>query len=138
MNLSPGIPVLLRTAPRDIRAAKSRRLTGRFSPHERAAKFATALLARFTDRAWFWIPQGLVFKKDPPADHVQYLQQNTQIQIAPRLALTVLAWRGIDNNEEDTQPNLPTRACRLGRNASLSSLLSVRRESLYLMSWFID
>jgi len=108
MSLAPGIPILLRTAPRDIRAAKSRRLTRPHSPHERAAKFATALLARFTDQAWFWIPQGLVFKKDPPVNHVQYFQQNTQIQIAPRLALTVLAWHGSTNNESDYEPNLPT------------------------------
>ena len=123
----PEIPVLLRTAPRDIRAARVESRAMRRSPHTRAAAFAQAIADRFTVRAWPWLPPSLTFVRDHPAVAVQYLQQHSHTHVAPRLALTVLAWHAPQPGPSAGEPARP--ASRLRVEQEVRTLRTVVRVS---------
>lgn len=123
----PGIPVLLRTTPRDVRAARGAAQGMRLSSHARAAAFAQAITDRFTVRALPWLPQSLTFKQDRPGVAVQYLQQHSHTHVAPRLALTVLAWPAAQPGSAAHEPARP--ASRLRVEQEIRTLRTVIRLS---------
>ncbi len=119
MRVSPDIPVLLRIAPRDIRASRGEALAQRRSLHARAAEFAQALLARFSPHAWSWTPPGLVFRQDRPLVAAHYVQQNSHTHFAPRLGLTVLTWQSGRRDDVSDKPSPPAARVRVDQETHM-------------------
>jgi hypothetical protein len=83
----------LRLVHRDVRVtAGGLQLARRTAPWGSASQFARAIMDRYGGQPVRWPRLGLVFRQDQPGVTVQAVYHQTQMRLAPRLALRVLTW----------------------------------------------
>lgn len=100
------MPIILRTAPRDVRVTWSRPGGNPVPPHNPARDLAQALLHRFARRPGLMPGSERTLRQFPPAVRLQPLHQHMRIELAPRLALTVRPVRRTEVLERQIEARL--------------------------------
>lgn len=153
MSLIPFIPVILRTSRRDIRITRSKFPAPGFSPIVKAARFAQTLLRRYLERGWFEPYTALVFRNTRIGACVHYrnqylqTQSNTnkhihlqthlhtnqqtylQMQVIPKLSLTVLTWGTPPNRPVESIQTLPAPQLHLNPETQALKTLVMKNGS---------
>jgi hypothetical protein len=120
----------LRLAHRDVRVtANGLQLARRTAPWGSASQFARAIMDRYGGQPVRWPRLGLVFRQDQPGVTVQAVYHQTQMRLAPRLALRVLTWpRPHPTDAQPTSapaPGHPASVLRLKRRLDTGSAAPV-------------
>jgi hypothetical protein len=92
MSVISAFPLHLRTSRRDIRIAPGTFSARRFRSGADTLGFAETLLKRYIDRGWLEPIHSYVLRKVRIGIAIQHLHRHQQVNIAPRLALTVRTW----------------------------------------------